>query len=158
MSLYFPNHTYRWFKRPRRSSTHTRVPRRKPDDAPPPPRPAILRPLGAQIRRLRLERGLSQEGLAELAGLNYKYLGRVELAKQEPGADVLVRLAQGLRIPVGALFETITPSDSDPSRISPVEIDGMRSAITALTDAVNRVAARQPPPVALRAPRRRART
>ena len=32
---------------------------------------------------------MSQERLAELAGLNYKHIGRIELAKSDPGADVL---------------------------------------------------------------------
>ena len=44
---------------------------------------------------------MTQEALAELASLNYKYIGRVELGKADPGADVLVRLARALRVPVG---------------------------------------------------------
>jgi len=94
------------------------VPRRKIAIEKPPPRPAILRPLGNQLRRLRLERKLSQESLAEKAGLNYKYIGRIELAKADPGADVLVRLARALSIPLGELFATITPDDRG-HRLSP---------------------------------------
>lgn len=126
--------------------------RKKPSSDKPKPRPAVLRPLGAQLRRLRHERRLSQEKLAELSGLNYKYIGRVELAKAEPGADVLVKLARGLGVPVGELFETITPSGNPPTWPA-AEIDAARAALAALTDTLDRLLSLQssPPP---KAPRR----
>lgn len=65
----------------------------------------ILRPLGAQVRRLRLERDLAQERLAELAGWSYKYLGRVELARANPSAVKLMQLAKALQVSVGELFD-----------------------------------------------------
>jgi len=114
----------------------------------------VLRPLGAQLRRLRLERQLSQERLAELAGLHYKYIGRVELAKADPGADVLVRLARALAVPVGELFETITPTGPIPYRLSPADIDTVSAALATLSTVVDRVIARQPRPVPQRSPRR----
>jgi transcriptional regulator with XRE-family HTH domain len=117
----------------------------------------VLRPLGAQLRRLRLERSLSQEKLAELAGLTYKYVGRIELAKADPGADVLVRLARALAVPVGELFETITPMDGMPYRLSPADVEGVSAALSTLTTVVDRVLARQPRPVLARAPRRSSR-
>ena len=133
------------------------MPRRKPTGGSPRPRPAILKPLGAQLRRLRLERSLSQERLAERAGLNYKYIGQVELAKQDPGADVLVRLARALAVPVGQLFETITPQDAVPYKLSPADIDAMRAALDSLMTTVERVRNRQSRPLPVRAPRQRRR-
>ena len=97
---------------------------------------------------------MSQERLAELASLSYKYIGRVELAKADPGADVLVRLARALSVPVGELFETITPRDAVPYRLSPADIDGVTTALGTLTSVVDRVVARQPRAVPARAPRR----
>ena len=132
----------------------TRVPRRKAAVEKPRPRPAVLRPLGAQLRRLRLERKLSQERLAELASLNYKYIGRIELAKADPGADVLVRLARALAVPVGELFETITPSDAVAYRFSPADVEGVTAALATLTSVIDRVLTRQPRPLSARAPRR----
>ncbi len=70
----------------------------------------MLRPLGAQLRRLRLDRNLSQEGLAELAGCSYKYLGRIELATANATAVKLIRLARALGVTPGTLFDT-TPAD-----------------------------------------------
>ena len=105
------------------------------------------------MRRLRLERKLSQESLAEKAGLNYKYIGRIELAKADPGADVLVRLARALSIPVGELFATITPDDRG-HRLSPADVEALSSALAALTTVANRMVAQQPQPLPSRAPRR----
>jgi len=118
----------------------------------------VLRPLGAQLRRLRLDRQLTQETLAELAGLNYKYIGKIELGKADPGADVLVRLARALGLPVGALFETITPARGTPPALPLKEVEGVTSALQTLTAAVERLLSDQPPPRASsRAPRRRRR-
>lgn len=128
--------------------------RRKPAVHKPRPRPAVLRPLGAQLRRLRLERRLSQEKLAELASLNYKYIGRIELAKADPGADVLVRLARALSVPVGELFQTITPADAVPYRLLPADVDSITVTLTTLTATVERILGRQPRPLPPRAPRR----
>lgn len=137
------------------------MPRRKsatgksqPPTAPRAALAATLRPLGAQLRRLRLERQLSQERLAELAGLHYKYIGRVELGKADPGADVLVRLAKGLAVPVGELFDTITPGNTSPYRLSPGDVDSLAAALTTLTNVVERILGRQPRPLPTRSPRK----
>ncbi len=100
---------------------------------------------------------MSQEKLAELSGLNYKHIGRIELGKTEPGADVLVRLARALSVPVGELFETITPGGTPPAPIPTTEIEGMTTALAALTEAVERLRARRPRPIPARAPRRSSR-
>ncbi len=97
---------------------------------------------------------MSQERLAELAGLNYKYIGRVELAKADPGADVLVRLARALGVPVGELFETITPGNAVAYRFSPADIEGVTTALATLNTVVDGVLSRRPHPVPARAPRR----
>jgi transcriptional regulator with XRE-family HTH domain len=97
---------------------------------------------------------MTQEALAELASLNYKYIGRVELGKADPGADVLVRLARALRVPVGELFETITPSGTAAVWPPPGEADDVASALHALTTAVERLVSPRPRPPGSRAPRR----
>ena len=74
----------------------------------------MLRPLGAELRRLRLDRDLSQERLAELAGCSYKYLGRIELATANATAVKLIRLARALGVPTGRLFDTTPDNDQQP--------------------------------------------
>jgi transcriptional regulator with XRE-family HTH domain len=76
----------------------------------PRPSPDILRQLGAQVKRIRLDQGLTQTEVADAAGITYKHLGRIELAQSEAGADMLVRIAKALGVTVGDLFATITPA------------------------------------------------
>jgi transcriptional regulator with XRE-family HTH domain len=117
----------------------------------------VVRALGTQVRRLRLDRRLSQEEIAELAGINPKYLGRVELGKSDPGAYVLVRLAGAFRVPIGELFETIRAAgsaDSTTLRLSPADVESISDALAHLTTLVNRLHARKPEPSISRAPRR----
>jgi transcriptional regulator with XRE-family HTH domain len=144
----------RWFHRPRRCDTQRRVARRKPTVGKRRADPVILRSLGQQLRRLRLEREMSQEALAELSGLNYKHIGRIELGKTEPGTDVLVRLARALSVPVGELFETITPGNAPPPPVRVTEVEDVSAALATLTEAVNRLRASRPRPLPARAPRR----
>jgi transcriptional regulator with XRE-family HTH domain len=117
----------------------------------------VVRLLGAQLRRLREDRELTQEKLAELAGLNYKYVGRIELGKSDPGAYVLVRLAAALRVPIGELFETAHPvpaADSTTHRLSPSDAASIVDAAAGLTALVNRILTRKPGPVPTRPARR----
>ena len=100
---------------------------------------------------------MTQETLAELASLNYKYIGRVELGKADPGADVLVRLARALSVPVGELFETITPSGAPPRWLPGADVENVTIALQALTAAVERLLSHQPRPAGSRAPRRSSR-
>ena len=114
----------------------------------------MLRPLGAQLRRLRLDRQMTQETLAELAGLNYKYIGRIELGKADPGADVLVRLARALGISVGELFDTITPARGVPPALPLDQVDAVTSALQRLTAAIEQLLSNRPRRPSIRAPRR----
>ena len=117
----------------------------------------IVRLLGVQLRRLREDRKLTQEELAELAGLHYKYVGRIELGKSDPGAYVLVRLAAALRVPIGELFETVRAvpaSESTTHRLSPADAENIVDAVGSLTTLVNRILSRKPGPLPARAPRR----
>jgi len=52
--------------------------------------------LGREIRRHRNEKGLSQEKLAELAGLNRNYIGFVERAERSPRVTTIFRIARAL--------------------------------------------------------------
>jgi len=100
---------------------------------------------------------MTQETLAELASLNYKYIGRIELGKADPGADVLVRLARALAVPVGEIFDTITPARGVPPALPLDRVEAVTSALQALTLAIDQLVSNQPGRLQLRAPRRRAR-
>ncbi len=55
------------------------------------------------IRRHRIRRGLSQEALAEAAGIHHTYVGLVERGKRKPTIEVAERLATALNEKLSAL-------------------------------------------------------
>jgi transcriptional regulator with XRE-family HTH domain len=129
------------------------VPRRKSPAKSSRQHPTVRRLLGEQLRRLRLERELSQVQLAARAGLTYKFIGQVELGRKDPGAETLVRLANALGVPVGEIFETVTPSRGDGNRIVPADAEIIKTALSTLTSTLDRMIAGQPRPLPPRAPR-----
>lgn len=48
------------------------------------------------LRRKRRERGLSQEELAELAGVSANYIARLETDSREPGLRTLMKITKAL--------------------------------------------------------------
>jgi transcriptional regulator with XRE-family HTH domain len=52
--------------------------------------------VGLNLQRLRREKGLSQEELADLAGIHQTYLSGVERGKRNPTVTVLHRIAEAL--------------------------------------------------------------
>ena len=62
---------------------------------------------GKQLRVLRLERGISQETLAEMAGLHRNYVGVLERAQQSATIDAICKLAAALKVRPAVLLETL---------------------------------------------------
>jgi transcriptional regulator with XRE-family HTH domain len=63
-----------------------------------------LQALGDAIRARRAEIGsLSQEGLADLAGMHRTYVGDIERGLRNPSYRNLVRLAAALEVPLSEL-------------------------------------------------------
>ncbi len=67
-------------------------------------RNAALVALGQQIRKVRRERGFSQENFAYGAGLDRSYYGGVERGERNLSALHLMRIAVALKVEVGELF------------------------------------------------------
>lgn len=61
--------------------------------------------LAANLRKLRQARGLSQEAFADEAGLHRTYVSDIERGARNPTITVVDRLAQALKIPIGALLD-----------------------------------------------------
>ena len=59
---------------------------------------------GKAVRRLRLTRQLSQEELAELAGIHRTYIGDVERGTRNISLINMGRIAQALGVPLSRLI------------------------------------------------------
>ena len=67
-------------------------------------RAARRRAFGEEVRAQRLGQGLSQERLADLAGLHRTYIGSVERGERNVSLDAIGALATALRVHVSELF------------------------------------------------------
>lgn len=65
------------------------------------------RRVGDRIRTIRLERGLTQEKLGELADLDRKTINRVEVARFPTSLDHLVKIAHALGVPLTKIFNDL---------------------------------------------------
>jgi transcriptional regulator with XRE-family HTH domain len=62
------------------------------------------RALGEAIRKLRSERGLSQEALGEKAGLSANYVGDTERGERNVSVRALWQIAGGLGVPASEVL------------------------------------------------------
>lgn len=73
-----------------------------------PPSPSWVfqrrRRVAYRIRALREERGLTQDQLGHLSGIERKTVNRIERGHRTPDADQLLRIAHGLDVQPGDLF------------------------------------------------------
>jgi transcriptional regulator with XRE-family HTH domain len=66
--------------------------------------PDLVPVLGANLRRLRVQRGLSLERMAKLSGVSRAMLSQVELGYSAPTINVIWRIASALGVPFSALL------------------------------------------------------
>jgi transcriptional regulator with XRE-family HTH domain len=60
---------------------------------------------GQIVRARRLERGLSQEALADEAGLHRTFISMIERGTRNPSLEVIKKLAHGLRTTASTLVD-----------------------------------------------------
>lgn len=70
--------------------------------------------VGWNLRRLRVERGLSQERLALAAGIDRAYVGRVERGSENVTITTLEAMAIALAVPVADLLVEPAPDAPRP--------------------------------------------
>lgn len=104
---------------------------------------AVRLRVGGNVRRLRLDRGWTQERLAELVGKTEKHLSLVELGKANVGLDTLSALAKRLSVDASAFFSPAPPaSDVRAAALSPEDVDLVTRALRAVLSARGRRRAR----------------
>lgn len=63
--------------------------------------------LGRAVKRLRQHRGLTQQQLADKAGLHRTYLSDVERGARNLSLEVLFRLSASLETPISEIFKQV---------------------------------------------------
>ena len=64
----------------------------------------ILSDFGNRLRKLRIEKGFSQEKFADLTQLDRTYVSGLERGKRNPPYLILLKIAKSLNISVKDLF------------------------------------------------------
>jgi transcriptional regulator with XRE-family HTH domain len=65
------------------------------------------------LRKIRRKRGLTQEKLAEKAGMSLQYLALLELARKFPSGEMLERLATALEIETYELLAAASSANNE---------------------------------------------
>jgi transcriptional regulator with XRE-family HTH domain len=63
---------------------------------------------GAALKRWREKRGLTQEGLARLAGIASSYASHVERGEKVPSLTIILKLSLALNLTPGELLSDFT--------------------------------------------------
>jgi transcriptional regulator with XRE-family HTH domain len=66
----------------------------------------LRRVVARNLRRMRRERGLSQEELADRARLNRNYVGMIEREENAPTVDALEQLSTALNVDPVSFFRS----------------------------------------------------
>jgi transcriptional regulator with XRE-family HTH domain len=102
-------------KSARESTKRGKRPSSPPPEARPAPEPAetqdpsasardLTPVVGANLRRLRNQRGLSLERLSQVSGVSRAMLGQIELGQSAPTINVLWKISSALGVPFSALI------------------------------------------------------
>ncbi len=65
---------------------------------------SVLLSFGQRVQKLRTDKHLSQEQLAEAAGLHRTYIGMVERAERNISLKNIARIARALQVDMKELF------------------------------------------------------
>lgn len=68
--------------------------------------------LGDNVRRLRKQARMSQEDLADCAGVDVRYIGGIERAQENPSLKVLVSIANCLKVQPFTLLMEATDDEA----------------------------------------------
>jgi len=99
-------------------------------DVTPRPKGEVLRMFGLTVRAYRLQAELTQEKLAERAGVDRTYVGGVERGERNVGLLNLVRLADALEISPAHLLERFTAARHRSRRLAILMLRISRRAAT----------------------------
>ena len=70
--------------------------------------PALLNALAAEIKARRGSLEISQDELAYRSGLSRTFLGKIEIAQNQPSLTALYKLAEGLQVAPDELIRSVS--------------------------------------------------
>lgn len=75
----------------------------------------IVKRFGERVKFYRVQRGMSQEKLAELCGLHPTYIGQVERGEKNCTLESAEKISKGLKIPIEKLLSKTVTIDEEKS-------------------------------------------
>ena len=85
--------------------------------------------LALNLKEYRRKNGLTQEKLAEKAGISANYLSMVEISRKFPTPEMLDRLARALNIQTFQLFDPATTPDGALLHLEQAIIDNIETVL-----------------------------
>lgn len=76
----------------------------------------IKKLIGARIKELRAKKGFTQEKLAEMMGINSKYMSGIERGNENPTLNTFIKLSDALEIEIGDIFSFLESQDLKKSK------------------------------------------
>ena len=67
----------------------------------------LAQAFGAAVRALRMERGIAQESLAHLAGIERSHMGKIERGEHMPTLAIIFKIAGALECSVAELMASM---------------------------------------------------
>lgn len=61
--------------------------------------------LGLSIKKLRDQRNLTQQQLADKSGIGLNFMGKIEVAFSKPSMDTIIKIADALNVSVSDLTD-----------------------------------------------------
>ena len=89
---------------------------------------------GANVKRLREEKHLTQEKFAESAGISEKYLSTIETGRNFGSVETLVALSNALQVEPYELFLPQNKSVNYDSRRTKILVSRLKSGLCELVD------------------------
>ena len=84
---------------------------------------AALEQVGARLKRIRTQRGMTLSGVAEATGISKSTLSRLETGQRRPTLELLLALSHTYRVPLDDLVGA--PPEGDPRlRLKPGRVKG----------------------------------
>lgn len=85
---------------------------------------------GKRLREIRYEKGLSQEELAFQCDMQPSHIGQIERGLKNPTLDTLIKISNGLGIPLPRLFELTVKTEPSNENITINRINAYLAALS----------------------------